>query len=135
MKRLILILIGVVATTLGTIGIFLPVLPTTPFLLLALWVFAKSSKRCENFIRTNRLFGKYIDDYSKGEGIPLRAKRASITMLWITILTANFAFIPLHWVKAFLTMVAISVTVHILGNPTKENESCSTKSETSISNN
>lgn len=135
MKRLILILIGVVATTLGTIGIFLPVLPTTPFLLLALWAFAKSSKRCENFIRTNRLFGKYIDDYSKGEGIPLRAKRASITMLWITILTANFAFIPLHWVKAFLTMVAISVTVHILGNPTKENESCSTKSETSISNN
>lgn len=135
MKRLILILIGVVATTLGTIGIFLPVLPTTPFLLLALWAFAKSSKRCENFIRTNRLFGKYIDDYSKGEGIPLRAKRASITMLWITILTANFAFIPLHWVKAFLTVVAISVTVHILGNPTKENESCSTKSETSISNN
>lgn len=135
MKRVLLIMIGLIATTLGTIGIFLPVLPTTPFLLLALWAFAKSSKRCENFIRTNRLFGKYIDDYSKGDGIPLRAKRISVSLLWITILTANFAFIPFHAVKAFLTMVAIFVTVHILGNPTKINESCSSKSKASISNN
>lgn len=135
MKRLILLFIGIISTGLGTLGIFLPILPTTPFLLLALWAFAKSSKRCENFIRTNRFFGHYIDDYSKGEGIPLRAKRASISLLWVTILTANFAFIPFPIVKAFLTMVAIFVTVHILGNPTKINESCSSKSKTSISNN
>ncbi len=136
MKRILLIIIGVISTVCGTVGIFVPVLPTTPFLLLALWCFARSSKKCEYFIRNNRLFGKYIDDYSNGAGIPMRAKKISVAMLWITILASNFLFINNHFVKAFLSIVAIFVTVHIIGNPTKEiipNESSSPESKASIS--
>ncbi len=137
-KRVIYILVGVISTICGIFGIFLPILPTTPFLLLSIWCFSRSSVKLEKFVRNNKYFGKYIDDYYKGEGISLNSKRISITVLWLGITFSNFILLENHYIQAMLTFIAIFVTVHILGNPTREynkNESCSAEGKASLSQN
>ena len=116
--RVFLIFVGFISVGLGILGIFLPLLPTTPFLLLAAACFSKSSKRFYNWLLSNKLFGKYIKNYREGLGIPLKIKITSISLLWITIsLTAFFAVDKL-FVRIILLIIAIGVTVHILKIPT-----------------
>lgn len=76
--------IGCVALVLGIIGIFLPMFPTTPFLLLAAAMFVRSSDRLHNWLMDHRHLGAYIRDYRSGKGIPLRAKRVSLITMWLT---------------------------------------------------
>ena len=83
--RWLLIALGTICVGFGVIGIFLPVLPTTPFLLAAAWCYARSSERYYKWLISNKWFGKYIKDYREGKGIPLKAKISAITILWITI--------------------------------------------------
>lgn len=73
---------------LGAIGVVLPVLPTTPFMILALWAFAKSSKRFHNWLYRHRLFGPPLQKWEEHRVIPLSAKILSISMM-----TASFAYI------------------------------------------
>jgi uncharacterized membrane protein YbaN (DUF454 family) len=80
--KIILNLIGCVAVVLGVLGIFLPLLPTTPFLLLASACFARGSTRMHNWLQTNRVFGKYLRDYENGKGIPLRGKVWILIFMW-----------------------------------------------------
>ena len=65
----LMIILGTVCVFMGFIGIFIPVLPTTPFLLLAAYLYGRSSERFLNWLVTNRLFGRYIDNYRSGRGI------------------------------------------------------------------
>lgn len=81
MIRGILIILGVFFVGVGFIGIFLPILPTTPFLLLAVWCFAKSSIRFYKWLLNNKLFGNYIKNYWERNGIPLKVKKLSISFL------------------------------------------------------
>ena len=74
MQKKIFLLIGVVAVILGSFGMVLPVLPTTPFLLLATYCFGKSSKKLHRVILENKIFGKYIRDYQEKKGITLKNK-------------------------------------------------------------
>ncbi len=99
---------------LGIAGIFLPLLPTTPFLLLAGACYARGSKRFYNWLVDNRWFGNYIRNYRQRKGIPLKIKILSISLLWVTIgYSAVFvASIPL--VRAILIGIAIGVTIHII---------------------
>lgn len=119
-KRLIYITIGLISLGLGVIGIFLPILPTTPFLLLSAWCFAKSSKRLYDWLHTNRLFGEYLRRYRAGEGITLKSKIFVITLLWATLSFSAFYAVPdrLWHVKIFLGVVGIAVTTHLLWIPT-----------------
>ena len=73
LSRWLLIAAGTVFLALGVVGILLPLLPTTPFLLLAAACYAKSSKRFSNWLLNNRVFGKIIKDYREGWGIPLNS--------------------------------------------------------------
>ena len=118
--RLVLIIAGTFSLGLGILGIFVPLLPTTPFLLLAAACYAKSSKRFHNWLLSNRWFGDYLKDYQKERKIPLRAKILSIFLLWTTILFSVIFAIDIIYVRMVLILIAIAVTVHILSIRTSE---------------
>src|SRR4030043_2259032 len=84
-KRRILIGAGTLSTGLGIIGIFTPILPTTPFLLLAAACYLRSSPRFHRWLMNNRIFGSYIRNYTEGRGIPIKVKLFTIALLWATI--------------------------------------------------
>jgi uncharacterized membrane protein YbaN (DUF454 family) len=83
--KIALNLIGCLAVVLGVLGIFLPLLPTTPFLLLASACFARGSTRLHHWLQTNRVFGKYLRDYENGKGMPLRAKVWVLIFMWASL--------------------------------------------------
>ena len=110
----ILMIAGTISVGLGILGIFLPILPTTPFLLLAAACYARSSKRFYDWLITNKLFGSYIKNYRDGKGVPLKVKIFTISFLWITIMFSVFFIIQIYWVRILLFFIAIGVTIHIL---------------------
>ena len=83
---------GVVALLLGILGIFLPLLPTTPFLLLASWCFARGSTRLHGWLLSHRVFGEYLRNFEAGRGIPLKAKIVATVMLWSSLLLGMSRF-------------------------------------------
>jgi uncharacterized protein len=114
LKGNLLIVLGTLSVGLGVIGIFLPILPTTPFLLLATYCYARSSKRFYYWLINNRFFGEYIRNYREKRGMTLRHKLFVIFLLWLTIgLSAGF-FVPQWWLKAVLIAIATGVTIHII---------------------
>ena len=115
MKELIkklLVLIGTICVALAILGMFLPVLPTTPFLLLAAVCYARGSKRFYHWLTTNRWCGRYIRNYREGKGIPLKQKLFSILLLWLTIGYSVWA-VSLWWVQLILVAIAGGVTIHL----------------------
>lgn len=117
MKRLTRILLtagGTLCVALAVLGLFLPVLPTTPFLLLAAVCYARSSERFYHWLVTNRWLGAYIRNYREGRGIPLLHKVLAISLLWLTIGYAVWSVAQLWWVKGILLGVAVAVTIHLL---------------------
>ena len=110
----ILLAIGTLSLAIGIIGIVIPLLPTTPFLLLAAACYAKSYDRFYNWLMNNRIFGNYIRNYRAGKGIPIKTKIYTLALLWITILFSAFFIITILWIQAVLIIIAIGVTIHIL---------------------
>jgi len=113
MKKTLLLACGTLCVALATLGIFLPVLPTTPFLLLAAACYAKSSQRFYNWLLTNRWFGRYIENYRQGRGITLRHKIITIALLWLTIGYAAWFVVSPWWGKVILMGIATVVTIHL----------------------
>ena len=113
---------GVVCVALALIGIVLPLLPTTPFLLLAAACFARSSPRLDDWLHHNRLFGPYLRAYRDGHGTPLRVKVSIISLLWISItLSAIFAIPSRLWaLRLALVAIALLVSIHVLRIKTRE---------------
>ncbi len=117
--RLLLIVTGSISVGVGVAGIFLPLLPTTPFLLLAAACYVRSSPRLYKWLLENRWTGQYIRDYREGRGMPRRAKAVSILVLWATLaLSAYLVAQPL--VRVALAAVAIGVPILILRLPTSD---------------
>ncbi len=110
----LLIIGGSICVGLGILGIFLPVLPTTPFLLLAAFCYVRSSACFYHWLITNRWFGQYIKNYREGRGIPRVHKIVSISLLWLTIGFSILFVISLWWVKLILLGIACGVTWHLL---------------------
>jgi uncharacterized membrane protein YbaN (DUF454 family) len=93
---------------------FVPVLPTTPFLLLAAICYARSSERFYHWLLNNRWFGAYVKNYREGRGIPVREKTLTLITLWLTIgFTARFV-VSAWWGKLILLGVAVGVTIHLV---------------------
>lgn len=108
-----LIIGGIVSLMLGVLGMFLPLLPTTPFLLLAAYCFARSSKKLYRWTVTNKWFGDYIKNYIEGKGVPIRQKVFTVIFLWVSI---GYSISSLEldlWVQLMLLGIATGVTVHI----------------------
>jgi len=118
--RAIYFIVGTISLGLGIIGIVLPLLPTTPFLIVTAFFYSMSSERAYIWLMTNRTFGAYLRDYFEGKGIPKHVKVKAIAFLWITIMISTIFFIPILWVRLLLPIIAALVSWHILSLPTKE---------------
>jgi uncharacterized membrane protein YbaN (DUF454 family) len=114
---------GTICVGLGVLGIFLPILPTTPFLLLAAFCYGRGSVRFYHWLVKRSLFNDYIQNYREGRGIPLRQKLLSISLLWLTIGTTIWLAVTAWWLKALLILVAAGVTVHLGTIKTKTRDS------------
>ncbi len=119
MKRYLLIVAGSISLALGIIGIFLPVLPTTPFLLLSAACWVKSSQRLYNWLLSHPRLGPYISDFMVHKAIPLKIKIISISLLWITLLYCAIFVTDLLWLRILFIVIAIGVTIHILSFKTR----------------
>lgn len=123
----LLLVAGTICLVLGAIGIVLPMLPTTPFLLLAAACYLRSSERMHNWLLNNRWFGEYIKNYQQGKGIPLKTKIAAITILWAAILYSTFFIVhQILIAQIALVAVAVAVSVHLIRLPTFKHQRDST---------
>jgi uncharacterized membrane protein YbaN (DUF454 family) len=113
-KKYTFIIIGMISTAFGIIGIFIPVLPTTPFLVLAAILFSNSSERFLNWLYTNRLCGNYIKNYREGNGLPIKQKIFTVLLLWLTIGTSVIFFTEKLWIRILLLVIALAVTLHLV---------------------
>ncbi len=118
MKSLLAFL-GVVSLALGVAGIFLPLLPTTPFLLLAAWLFVRSSPRLYAWLMNHPQLGEYIRNFRENRAIPLRVKVVSVSLVWLTIGFCIVAVVDgLWWAQAALALLAAGISWHILSYDT-----------------
>jgi uncharacterized membrane protein YbaN (DUF454 family) len=111
--KIFLILVGWIAVVLGVLGIFLPLLPTTPFLLLASACFARGSTRMHHWLQTNRVFGKYLRNYENGHGIPLRAKIWILIFMWGSMGYSLWKLQHLPVLQIMLVVIGAGVTVYL----------------------
>jgi len=116
LRRGLLVAVGVVCVGLGVIGVVVPVLPTTPFLLLAAACFLRSSDRLHRWLLGNRVFGEYLRRYRDGEGLPWVSKITTLVLLWATLAVSAIVTVPEHlwWVRLLMLVMGIGVTIHIL---------------------
>lgn len=112
-RKAFLIFVGTVCVALGVLGMFLPLLPTTVFLLMGAYCYSRSSERFHNWLLTNRLCGSYISNYRSGRGITLRQKTSTVLTLWASI-GFSMWFVGGFWIDLLLLLVAIGVTLHIV---------------------
>ncbi len=117
--RIILILIGSVSFALGVLGIFLPMLPTTPFLLLSAAAWLKASPSLYEWLLNHRVFGEYIRNFREHRAIPLRVKIISVSMVWLTIGYCIFAVVDeWWWAQLLMALLATAISWHILSYKT-----------------
>ncbi len=107
---------GSIFVTVGLIGIFLPLLPTTPFLLLAGYSFNRGSDKMRNWFESNKLIRTYINNYREKKGMTIRAKMNSIFILWFTIGVSIYLMDNIY-LRIVLIIVIISVTIHLIRIP------------------
>lgn len=115
-----LLAIGWLSVALGVIGIFLPVLPTTPFLLLAAACFVRSSRRFYLWLVTHPRLGPWIRDYLEGQGIPLKGKVYALVLMWVSISFSCY-LVLMPWARAFMLSSAVLVSLYILKQKTLPN--------------
>ncbi len=111
-------ILGVLSLGLGILGIFLPVLPTTPLLLLASALFLRSHKGLYDWLMNHPRLGAYIRNFMIHKSIPLKVKVISVTMVWLTLLNCAL-FVAEHWAfRLFFILLAAAITAHILSYKT-----------------
>lgn len=116
--KVICILLGSLSLGLGIAGIFLPLLPTTPFLLLTAALYFRGSPRLYDWLLRQKRLGPYIRNFREHKAIPLHAKIISVSLTWITILYCVAFLLPQVWLKVLLLALATGITCHILSYKT-----------------
>lgn len=122
MLKIIYIIIGSISVVLGIIGIFVPGLPTTPFLLLSSWLFYKSSRRLHDALHRSKWLGRYIRQYEEQKGMGKKTKATAVIMMWVMISISSFVFIdsiPLRWLLFALGIIGSICVIFIVPNPRK----------------
>lgn len=116
--KIFLTIFGLVSLALGVLGAFLPVLPTTPFLLLAAALFLRGNPRLHKWLMEHPKLGPYIRNFMEYKAIPMRVKVVSVSLVWIT-LTFCAVSVAEHWaLRALFLALAAAITVHILSYKT-----------------
>lgn len=116
MKKILLSSLGWIAIVLGVIGIFLPILPTTPFILLAAWCFARSSERFHRWLWNHPRLGLIVQAWENGEGIPRKVRNRVIILLWISMLSSSL-IIGIWYVALGLLAIGTGVTLYLMRLP------------------
>lgn len=129
-KRWCLLTAGLLSTALAILGIFLPLLPTVPLLLLAAACFARSSETSYRWLLEHRHLGPLLQPYLDGAGIPRRARLKAIALLWITMTASALFIVPLVWVRVLMFTIAIGVTIYLLRLPTRDETAMQQSSQT-----
>ncbi len=119
LKKYLLVAFGSISLFLGIIGIFIPVLPTTPFLLLTSFCYVRSSKRLHDWLINHKIFGRYIYNYITYRAVKKSTKIAAIIFLWISLSVSMLIVGSLH-LTVFLCLVGIGVSIHLLKLKTME---------------
>lgn len=116
--KILLTVLGLISLGLGILGIFLPVLPTTPLLLLAAALFLRSNMKLYDWLLNHPRLGPYIRNFMEHKAIPLKVKIISVSLVWITLLNCAI-FVTDHWAfRLFFIILAAAITYHILSYKT-----------------
>ncbi len=113
LKKHLLIALGSLSLGLGAVGIVVPVLPTTPFLLAALYCYLRSSQRLYDWLIHHRVFGTYLYNYVTYRAVPRQTKIAALIVLWAGLIT-SMILVDLLYVRLILLIVGIAVSIHLL---------------------
>lgn len=117
-KRILFIVVGTILLGIGGLGVLLPIVPTTPFLLLAAACYARGSKRIHRWMLRNRVFGAFIRNYVERKGITPRQKTVTLGFLWVTMTFTIVFVVDSLILRLFLVLIALAVSGHILKLPT-----------------
>lgn len=116
--KILLTALGLLSLGLGVLGIFLPVLPTTPLLLLAAALFLRGNRNLYDWLLNHPELGPYIRNFMEHKAILLRVKVISVSLVWITLINCAI-FVAEHWAfRLFFILLATAITVHILSYKT-----------------
>lgn len=116
--RIVCVILGSISLGLGIIGLLLPLVPTTPFLLLSAACYARGSERFHSWLLNHRLFGRYLRDYLCGAGIPVKAKVSAIVLLWTSITLTGLFVATILWARVALIVLASGITLYLMYLPT-----------------
>jgi len=119
-KRILLIIAGVLSLVLGVIGAFVPLLPTVPLVLLAAYCFGRSSERLHQWLLHHRYFGPIIDSFQAGKGIPKRVKYRTIAIIWLSMGFSCWMVAKL-WLCVMLVCIGLAVSIYLLRLPDYQN--------------
>jgi uncharacterized membrane protein YbaN (DUF454 family) len=114
LKKWLYVFAGLTFLGIGAVGVFVPLLPTTPFLLLAAACFLRSSERLYHWLMNHRIFGSYIRNYREHRAMSLPSKIFVLALLWLTMSYAILSVVKILFVQILLLLIAIGVTVHII---------------------
>ncbi|WP_226035889.1 YbaN family protein [Aquibacillus saliphilus] len=114
LSKPLLIFFGTLCLSLGVIGVILPLLPTTPLLLLAAYCYGKSSKKLNHWLKTNKFLGKYITQFQQGHGVTKKTKVKVLVILWISALYSILFVVNSLVISIVLLLIFLSVSYYIL---------------------
>ena len=120
-KKLLLYFSGFLFLALGILGIFLPLLPTTPFLLLAATTFMHTDRKIYIWMFRNQFFGKQLSAYVKDKSISISVKISSLLILCLTLSYSIIFVVDILWLRIFLFIIGIAVATHIVKLKTLDN--------------
>ncbi len=118
--RGLFLIAGTVALGLGIVGVFLPVLPTTPFVLLAAACYARGSRRFHQKLLANRTFGPIIAEWERHRSIPYRTKVAAVVLMSLTLATSIVFFVRPVWLKALLAVMGVGLAIWLYRIPSRD---------------
>jgi len=118
--RILLVFLGTLFVVIGIVGIFLPILPTTPFMLLAAACYAKSSSRFYNWIMNNKVFGPIIREWREHRSIPRKAKYYAMVLLVLTFGSSILFFVPVFYVQLMLGVMCIGMLIFMWRIPVRD---------------
>ncbi|MEO9273409.1 YbaN family protein [Marinomonas sp. 5E14-1] len=115
-KRILYLMLGWLSLITGIIGIFLPLLPTTPLVLLAAWCFSKSSDRFHAWLLNHKFFGPIVKDWQSSDGIPKRSRNRAIIFMWAGM-AISITLVWRFWATMGLIFIGICVSIYLLRMP------------------
>lgn len=118
--RALFLVLGTLFVVLGVIGIVVPVLPTTPFLLLAAACYARGSQRCYDWLLANPTFGPLIREWQQHRAIPWRTKITGIVLMSATLAASIVFFVELVWLKVLLAMLGVALGLWLANVPSRD---------------